>query len=119
MPVSCTAPMTVGTLCVKVEASRTVSVRSLEAQFGDGYLSRRPDGINTVMETWSVSTPLMSVDDAQALETELIALGANSFAWTPPYETTAKQWILQPYQWNWSYDADLASLSFTLQRFYN
>ena len=117
MPVSC-SQMTLGTLCVEVEASRSVSVRTLQAQYGDGYVSRRPDGINTLMEFWTVRTPMRPVDEVQALEAEIIALGANSFAWTPPHETVSKQWVLEPYQWEWSFNADVASLSFTLMRFY-
>ena len=118
MPVSC-SQMTLGTLCVEVEASRVVAVRTLQAQFGDGYKARRPDGINTLMETWGVRTPMRPIDEVQALEAEIIALGASSFAWTPPHETVSKQWVLDPYQWEWSFNADLASLSFTLSRFYN
>lgn len=118
MPVSCTTPLTLGGLCVEVEASRSVAVRSLQVQFGDGYKARRPDGINTLMETWSVSTPMRAVEEVQALENEIIALGANSFGWTPPFETVEKQWVLEPYQWEWSFNADLASISFVLSRFY-
>ena len=118
MPVPCTTPLTLGGLCVEVEASRSVAVRSLQAQFGDGYKARRPDGINTLMETWSVRTPMQPVAEVQALEAEIIALGANSFGWTPPFETVEKQWVLEPYQWLWDYNADLASLTFTLERFY-
>ena len=88
--------MTLGTLCVEVEASRVVAVRTLQAQFGDGYKARRPDGINTLMETWSIRTPMQPVAEVQALEAEIIALGANSFGWTPPFETVEKQWVLEP-----------------------
>ena len=118
MPVSCTTPLTLGDLCVEVDASRSVSVRTLQAQFGDGYVARRPDGVNTLMETWSIKTPYRSVEEAQALEAEIIALGANSFGWTPPYETVEKRWVLDPYEWVWDFNADLASLTFTLKRFY-
>ena len=117
MPVSC-SQMTLGTLCVEVEASRVVAVRTLQAQFGDGYKARRPDGINTLMETWGVRTPMRPIDEVQALEAEIIALGANSFGWTPPFATVEKQWVLEPYQWEWSFNADLASISFVLSRFY-
>ena len=111
--------MTLGSLCVEVEASRVVTVRTLQAQFGDGYKARRPDGVNTLMETWSVRTPMRPIDEVQDLEAEIIALGPSSFPWTPPHETVAKQWVLEPYQWEWSFNADLASLSFVLSRFYN
>ena len=118
MPVPCTAEMTLGTLCVSVDATKQASVRTLQQQFGDGYVARRPDGVNTLMESCSVSTVYTDVEELQALEEEIIALGANSFAWTAPYETVEKRWILDPYSWNWNFSGDLARISFTLKRFY-
>ncbi len=41
--------MTLGTLQLTVEASKTTSIRYLETQFGDGYRARRVDGINPLM----------------------------------------------------------------------
>ena len=119
MPVDCTAPLTLGTLCVTVDAQKQVSFRALQQQYGDGYVARRQDGVNPVMETWNVTTPLQSYANTQALEDELIALGTNYFAWIPPNETVSKNWVLDPVTWNWSYaTGDLASLSFTLKRWY-
>ena len=119
MPVPCEAAMTLGTLCVQVSATKQVAVRYLQQQYGDGYVARRQDGVNPVMETWQVATPPMAVADVQALETELIALGPGFFAWTPPNETVPKNWILEPIQWAWSFQTgDMASLSFTLKRWY-
>ena len=118
MPVSCTTEMTLGTLCVSVDATKQTSVRTLQQQYGDGYLARRPDGVNTLMETWNVTTVYSDVDVMQDLEQEIIALGANSFAWTAPYETEEKRWILEPYSWEWSFNDNLARISFTLKRFY-
>lgn len=118
MPVSCTTEMTLGTLCVSVDATKKASVRTLQQQYGDGYVARRLDGVNTLMEIWNVSTVYSDVDALQDLEQEIIALGANSFAWTAPYETEEKRWILDPYSWDWDFSGDLARIKFTLKRFY-
>ena len=119
MPVPCPGAITLNNLCVTVDATRQVAFRTLQQQYGDGYVARRQDGVNPVMETWNVSTPPMPVEEAYAFENELIALGTRSFGWTPPNETAEKQWILDPVTWNWSYSTgDLASLSFTLKRWY-
>ena len=119
MPVPCSGVITLNNLCVTVDATKQVAFRTLQQQYGDGYVARRQDGVNPVMETWNVSTPTMPVEDVINLENELIALGTRSFGWTPPNETVEKQWILDPVVWNWTYSSgDKASLSFTLKRWY-
>lgn len=116
MPIRCNSQITLGALAVQVEATGTSAMRNLSVQFGDGYRERRPDGINTLMRNWSISTPPMPIDDVLALEDELRALGVESFAWAPPGETTLRQWELEPAQWQRSYAAGhLASVSFSLR----
>ena len=118
MPVPC-SQITLNSLCVAVNAQKQASLRTIQQQYGDGYVARRQDGVNPLMETWQVSTPPMPVADALALEQELITLGTKSFAWTPPNEPAPKNWILDPVMWDWSYQTgDIASLSFTLKRWY-
>ena len=119
MPINCTAQMTLGTLCVSVEAQKTTTFRILEQQYGDGYVARRQDGVNPVSERWRVQTPTMAWDQCQTLEDELIALGAGNFEWMPPNETVNKRWVLDPPEWEWSFATESqASLSFTLRRWY-
>lgn len=115
----CTTAITLGTLRVDLQATREVAFRTLQAQFGDGYLARRQDGINPVIETWSVSTPPRPITELQSVETELINLAGSFFTWTPPYETGAKKWVLFPNKWSWRYMGDeKATISFTLRRFF-
>ena len=119
MASDCTAALTLGTLCVTVDAKKTTTFRALQQQYGDGYIARRQDGVNPVSEMWTVTTPLQSYEYTQALEDELIALSTGFFEWTAPNESTAKNWILDPITWSWDYaTGDLASLSFTLKRWY-
>jgi phage-related protein len=119
MASDCTAALTLGTLCVTVDAKKTTTFRALQQQYGDGYMARRQDGVNPVSEMWTVTTPLQSYEYTQALEDELIALGTGFFEWTAPNESTAKKWIVDPITWTWDYSTgDLASLSFTLKRWY-
>lgn len=115
----CTAPITLGTFRTSVQARRSVAVRTLQQQYGDGYVARRQDGVNPVMEMWGVETPPMSTADALALEVELLALGSGYFEWTPPFETDPKNWILEPVRWDWSYlGDDMATISFSIKRWY-
>ena len=119
MPVSCNTEMTLGTICVAMSARKTTSLRTLKQQYGDGYVARRQDGLNPVMEKWEVSTIPMSYEEAQGIEDALIDLGVTPFAWTPPNETASKNWILDPNRWEWDYaTCDLVSLSFVLKRWY-
>ena len=108
-------------LCVAPDSQRSATFRTLQQQYGDGYLARRQDGLNPVNETWSVNTPYMTVENAYALEKEISDLGADSFEWNPPNEdnTPKKKWILDPYKWQFQYGADrLVRLNFTLKRYY-
>ena len=82
MPVNCDPPMSLTSLCPMLNAKRVVTFRTLQQQYGDGYINRRQDGLNPVNITWNVSTPPMSIADCQALEAELIANGAKPFNWT-------------------------------------
>ena len=111
--------MSLDSLCVIRSASKTASFRTLQQQFGDGYVARRQAGLNPVSYTWSVSTPPMPIDDVFALEQELIANGTGFFLWTPPFENQAYEYILDPVAWDWEFQSDeLASLAFTLKRWY-
>ncbi len=116
MPVSCNSQIDLGTLRVQVTATGQTSQRILAVQFGDGYRERRPDGINTEVRRWSVSTPPMGIADVLELEDALRALGTGAFAWAPPGEDDMVLWELDPVEWTRTYQADhLASLSFALR----
>ena len=116
MPISCKTPISLNDLCVVVSSKKQVTFRTVQQRYGDGYTARRQDGINPVDYIWGLSTPPMPVEEAQALEAELIANGVGFFEWTPPHETTPRKWMLDPVAWEWSYQSpDIASLSFSLR----
>jgi len=109
-----------GSLKIVVEAQRAERIRTLQTQYGDGYMARRPDGINTSIEEWQVVTRPLRSADADALEAEIRALGGGPFAWTPPTESALKKWVLEPVQWNRRYLSTAWSiLSFTIRRWYD
>ena len=78
--------------------------RMLEAQFGDGYVQRQADGINSLAQTWDYRGS--DIDDDAA--TEIISFlrarnGVEAFEYTPMWETTAvlvtcKEWTRSPSQ---------------------
>ena len=119
MPINCKGPLDLNTLCPQLGATRAVSFRTLQQQYGDGYMARRQDGLNPVDIRWNVSTPLRPIEEVQALEAELIANGAQAFTWKEPYASTAETWILDPVAWEWNIQTDdLAQLTFSIKRWY-
>ena len=117
MPIDCNSKITLTNLKVTPRATKTTSFRMIQQRYGDGYTARRQDGINPVIEVWDVSTPPMSICDAEAFEQELIANGNGFFSWCAPNESEESSWILDPVSWDWSFDTtDMASLSFSLRR---
>jgi phage-related protein len=119
MPLNCNTPVSLDNLCVAVVSQKRTTYRVVQQQYGDGYLARRTDGINPVNYIWTVATPPMPLDEAQAFEAELEANGPTFFSWTPPNDSTPSNWILDPVAWEWSYPTNsMASISFSLRRWY-
>ena len=76
--------------------------RILVSQFGDGYMQRARDGINTITESWSMSWKNRSITDGQKLISFFESTeGLHSFTWTPPYSTTPLKVIVD--SWSVSY----------------
>lgn len=113
------AQMTLATLQLEQESTKDTSFRYLEGTYGDGYVSRRQDGISPLSVRWRVVTPVMPASEAEVLEAEIAALGAGYFSWQAPDESTATNWILDPVAWTRNYvSCDYASVTFTIKRFY-
>ena len=111
--------MNLNTLCPQLGAKRRVSFRTLQQQYGDGYMARRQDGVNPVDIKWDLSTPPMPVEEVQAFEAELIANGEKPFNWTEPFSNTVETWVLDPVSWDWTIQSgDVAQLTFTVRRWY-
>jgi len=87
--------------CV-TSAQADVEPRVHVAQFGDGYSQRRPAGINTQDQMWSVSLNNISEVKAQAVLEFLSARnGVDVFNWTPPRTDLALD-VICP-SWSWTY----------------
>jgi phage-related protein len=76
--------------------------RILKTQFGDGYMQRARDGINTITESWNLTWKNRKVADGQKLidffeSTE----GIHAITWTPPYATTSIKVIVD--SWTTTY----------------
>lgn len=115
MPILCGATViTLGTLRVALNATKTESVRMLSVQYGDGYKARNVDGINARLISWQVETPPLLPDVADAFEDELVALGPQAFGWCPPYANQTNSYRLDPVVWQKSFEDGLVRFAFTL-----
>lgn len=73
--------------------SRTLRPRVRATPFGDGYKQRYPDGLNTLLPTWSLAFGGRGRAEADAIDAFLSAHGgAVAFAWTDPLGV-AGAWI--------------------------
>jgi phage-related protein len=62
----------------------------LEAKFGDGYSQRMSDGLNTIMETWSLSFQNRPISDINIIRAFLEGKnGVQAFSWDPPGQVAA------------------------------
>lgn len=74
-------------------AAEQTNLRTLEAQFGDGYSQRAADGLNSVQRAWSLTWQARPTADIDTLYDFLIdKLGFEAFYWTAPGDVQRK-WI--------------------------
>ena len=69
---------------------RNPTPRILKAQFGDGYLQRTVDGINSIEENWSLSFINRNSTEADILVGFLEdRKGVEAFDWPPPSSSSS------------------------------
>ncbi|MFD3231647.1 phage tail protein [Rahnella aceris] len=96
-------------------AQGTDTVRTLQAQFGDGYKQIAANGINASAETWSLNWTGKKTD-AVAIRQFLLTHVISSFWWTTPWGDT-HLWRVKSDSVSVSFPAgDKATLSFTFER---
>lgn len=72
----------------------TITPRVNKAQFGDGYMQRVSDGLNTVQEKWNVVWNNLTTDQSDTIRSFFEARGGvEAFFWTAPDSTTTKKYI--------------------------
>jgi phage-related protein len=72
-------------LTPSTSSSMKKTYRSLLAQFGGNYAQVAPDGVNSIVPTWSLTFENISISDSSTLDSFLDGVGAWAFfTWTPP-----------------------------------
>lgn len=65
-------------------------------RFGDGYVQRRPSGINSVTETWSVEWLNLGRADYEVVYQFLqVRKSVEPFLWQPPWEDAPRVWVCE------------------------
>lgn len=95
-------------------SSGDVTPRVLQANFGDGYSQRVPDGLNNIEEKWSLKWDILTLAEKNAIVAFFEARkGAESILMTMPGESVQKTWICSAWSSNQvSYAAYSLSASF-------
>ncbi len=68
----------------RIEASESITVSTIEAQFGDGYKQIAANGLNAARETWTLSCN-GEKEDMRELRAFLKAHVTSSFWWVNPW----------------------------------
>lgn len=84
-----------------VGSSANHKPRVLRADFGDGYNQRAADGINTDLEKLSLVWSVLTIAEADLIDSFLSARGGHEkFLWTAPRSSVEKLWVCP----DWSRD---------------
>ncbi len=99
-------------------STRTRTNRVLSAQFGDGYSQEAPDGINNLVDTWSITFDNLNASERATLWTALDTVGSwDYFTWTAPGDVVSKRWkVTADGVTETPMSGDLYSISFTLKQ---
>ncbi len=78
---------------IEQSSSKEREYKTLTARFGNGYSQGIPDGINNVMDTWSLSYTQLTQAERDTLMAALNSVaGWDYLMWQPFGEATVKRW---------------------------
>lgn len=110
------------TLTLEVEYGLTVrrGTRVKRVQLGDGYEQVVPDGINTDIRRYDITTIPITDAQAAALDEDLNALGGDFFYAQFSQDVERYKYRLDPNEWSWERRApDVNIVSFSCKRIYD
>lgn len=74
-----------------VNSPKTITYRVKKSQFGDNWVQKAGDGINTKMVSWDLTWAMMLSTDAASIESFMDALaGFGTFLYTVPGDIQRK-----------------------------
>lgn len=103
-------------------SAKTVTFKTITAQFGGGYMQRADDGINDKREMWIIQYDNLNQTDRDTLWVFIdIVKTSKIIEWTAPGDLVEKKWIIDPEN-TISEQAKAGSIytvSFTLRRMFD
>lgn len=65
--------------------------RIKKVAFGDGYTQQAPDGLNSIMYTWSLNWEVLTTAEKNTIEAFIVSMGGyQTFQWVDPDSVTWK-----------------------------
>lgn len=69
--------------------------RVIEVKYGNGYSQRARDGVNSVVDAWSIEYANISYADLTTIYAAFdLAAGVDYFTWQAPGDTSTKKWVV-------------------------
>ena len=85
----------------EIGITRRRQQRVKKFQMGDGYEQVTPDGINNVIDIYSLQTRPLTLIEAQALDEDFEALNGDFFFARFQQDSTQHKYRLEPNEWSW------------------
>lgn len=105
---------------ISQSSARKRTYKTLTVQFGDGYQQDAPNGINNIIDEWSIVYDNLSTTDRATLVSFLDSVGAwTSFTWQALGDSTTKNWKVTKDGWSETVKAgSVYSISFSIKQIY-
>ena len=93
-----TTPYTLPDIDISFGSQGDTQFSVMEAPFGDGYIQREEEGLNSKQTLWNITWKGLPDTDVLTLTDFFDARGGvEAFNWTPPGESTSRQWRVLSY----------------------
>jgi len=77
-------------------STKVKNYRVLKSQFGNGYVTAAPDGINNIIDEWQLNFENYTQANRDTLAAFLDSVGTwGLFTWTAPGDSVSKSWMVQ------------------------
>ena len=106
---------------ISQSSNHTKKYNTIVTQYGDGYIQRASDGINTQKEVWNILYDNLTSAQVVTLQAFFDTVGMfGVIEWAPPNEVE-KKWIIDPdSEINFQDKAgDISDVTFSLRRIYD
>ena len=98
------------------ESEKRYKNNRLEAQYGDGYKQISNNGINSLVDMWSIAWVWVKQSDKDTIIAALES--SNTFTWTPFNEPTQKTFLIVKDSIRMIFTANHFKISCELERFF-